>query len=177
MKRIVPFLFIILVLVPGCKLVNKLTHFNMDYNVSVVIPSSTGINLPFNLFTPDISSNSESTFAVNDTRKDLVEVIKLTKLDMTLTAPPSGNFGFLKSIEIFISAQGLPEEKIAWKYNIPSDVEKYLKLETTNTDLKEYIKKDEFTLRFGTVTDEFLTSDHKIDVHAVFFVDAKILGQ
>jgi hypothetical protein len=177
MKRIVPFLFIILVLVPGCKLVDKLTHFNMDYNVSVVIPSSTGINLPFNLFTPDISSNSESTFAVNDTRKDLVEVIKLTKLDMTLTAPPSGNFGFLKSIEIFISAQGLPEEKIAWKYNIPSDVEKYLKLETTNTDLKEYIKKDEFTLRFGTVTDEFLTSDHKIDVHAVFFVDAKILGQ
>ncbi len=177
MKTIFSFLFVILFLSPGCKLVDRLTQFNMDYDVSVIIPSTTGINLPFNLFTPDISSNSESTFAVHDTRKDLIEVIKLTKMELTLTAPPNGDFGFLKSIEIFISADGLPEEKIAWKYNIPSDIEKFLKLETTNTDLKEYIKKDEFTLRFGTVTDEVLTSDHKIDVHSVFFVDAKILGQ
>jgi hypothetical protein len=161
----------------GCKEIDKLTQFNMDYNETVVILSSTGINLPFNLFTPDVESNSESTFSVNDTRKDLVEEIRLTKLDLTLTSPSNGDFSFLKSIEIFISADGLSEVKIAWKENIPSDVDNYIELETSDTDLKEYIKKDKFKLRLNTVTDELITSDQHIDIHSVFFVDAKILGQ
>jgi len=29
----------------------------------------------------------------------------------------------------------------------------------------------------NTVTDEIITSDHQIDIHAVFFVDAEVLGQ
>lgn len=161
----------------ACKKIDKLTQFNMEYNESIVIPSSTGINLPFNIFTPDVKSNSESTFAVNDTRKDLIEEIILKKLDLTLTSPSNGNFGFLKSVEIFISADGLSEVKIAWKSDIPAKIDKYLELDRTSTDLKEYIKKDEFTLRVSTVTDELLASDHQIDVHSTFFVDAKILGQ
>ena len=177
MKNLFLFTFMILLLVAGCKKIDKLTQFEMEYNETVVIPTSTGINLPFNLISPDIKSNSESTFSVNNTHKDLVEEIKLTKLDLTLSSPSNGDFGFLKSIEIFISAEGLSEEIIAWKENIPSDVDKYIELETAETDLKEYIKKAEFTLRLSTVTDETLTSDHYIDIHSLFFVDAKVLGQ
>jgi hypothetical protein len=176
MKNVFAPVLIILLSVTGCKEIQKLTQFDMEYNVTVVIPSSTGINLPINLFSPDVTTNSESTFAVNDTRKDLIEEIKLTKLNLTHTSPPNGNLGFLKSIEIFISAEGLSEVKVAWKENIPASVDKYLELETTVADLKEFIKKDEFAFRLRTVTDEFLTSDQYIDVHAVFFVDAKVLG-
>jgi hypothetical protein len=157
-------------------MIGKLTQFNIEYNETVVIPSFTGINLPINIFTPDVKSNSESTFAVNDTRKDLVKEIKLIKLNLTLTSPSNGNFGFLKSIEIFISADGLSEKKIAWKENIPTNVDKFIELETTKTDLKEFIKQDEFKLRLNIIVDELLTSDHYIDVHSIFLVDAKILG-
>lgn len=177
MKNLLLIFATLLTLLVGCKKINKLTQFDMEYNETVTIPSSTGINLPFNLFTPDVKSNSESTFAVNDTRKDLIEEIKLTQLDLTLTSPSNGDFKFLKSIEIFISADGLSEVKVAWKENISSSIGKYLELETTETDLQEFIKKDNFTLRVSTVTDEVLTSDQHIDVHSVFFVDAKILGQ
>jgi hypothetical protein len=177
MKKIFILIIIILVTVTGCRLIDKLTQFNMEYDMSVVIPASTGINLPINIITPDVSSNSASTFAVHDTRKDLIEKIKLTKMELTLTSPSNGDFGFLKSIEIFILADGLPEEKIAWKDNIPSSGVQFLALETTESDLKEFIKKDEFTLRLNTITDELITSDHEIDIHSVFFVDAKILGQ
>ncbi|WP_258103433.1 hypothetical protein [Marinoscillum sp. MHG1-6] len=170
-------LVIVLVIFTGCDKIAKLTQFEMEYDETVIIPSSTGINLPFNLFTPDVQSNSESTFAVNDTRKDLIEEIQLTQLDLTLTSPSNGDFGFLKSIEIFISADGLSEVKIAWKENIPSTIDKYMELETTPSDLQEFIKKDNFSLRVNTVTDELITSDHHIDVHSIFFVDAKILGQ
>jgi len=50
-------------------------------------------------------------------------------------------------------------------------------LETTGTDLKEYIKADEFKLRVNTITDEVIATDHQIDINSVFFVDVKILGQ
>nr|WP_299206097.1 hypothetical protein [uncultured Brumimicrobium sp.] len=47
----------------------------------------------------------------------------------------------------------------------------------TGADLKEYIKADKFTLRLNTKTDETINSDHHIENHSVFYVDAKILGQ
>lgn len=161
----------------SCKKGNKLTQFNMEYNETVVIPSSAGVNLPFNVSTPDVQSNSESTFEINDTRKDLIEEIKLTQLDLTLTSPTNGDFGFLKSIEIYISADGLSEKIVARNTNIPSNIGKYLELETSDIDLQEYIKKDQFSLRLNTVTDELITADHEIDIHSIFFVDAKIFGQ
>jgi hypothetical protein len=175
-NRILVFSCIILTII-GCKEIDKLTQFDMEFNETVVVPSSTGINLPFNILTPDVETNSESTFAVNDTRKDLVEEIKLTTLNLTLTSPSNADFSFLESISVFILAEGLSEAKIAWKDNIPDGIGTVLNLEITDADLKEYIKKDKFSLRLNTVTDEFLTSDHQIDVHSVFFVNAKILGQ
>jgi hypothetical protein len=160
----------------GCKKIDKLTQFDMEFNATAVIPSSTGINLPFNILTPDVETNFESIFEVNDTRNDLVEEIILTTLDLTITSPSNADFSFLKSINVYISAEGLNEVKIAWKDNVPSDVT-VLNLDVTGVDLKEYIKADKFSLRLNTETDELLDSDHHIDVHSVFFVDAKILGQ
>ncbi len=175
--KLVRLLFIgLTVFILGCKKIDKLTQFNMEYNETVVVPSSTGISLPFNILSPDIETNSESTFAVNDTRKDLIETILLTQLDLTLTSPSNEDFSFLESVEIFISADGLNESRIAWKDEIQSNTENTLNLVVGNEDLKEYIKKDNFVLRLKTVTDEVITSDHHIEVHSVFFVDAKVLG-
>jgi len=161
----------------GCKLIDKLTQFDVEFNETVVIPASTGINLPLDFLTPDITTNSESTFAINDTRKDLVEEIRLKTLRLTHTSPSEGDFSFLKSVNVFISAEGLDEIKIAWKDNIPANVGKILFLDLADVDLKEFIKKDKFVLRLNTVTDELINSDQYIDVYSVFFVDAKILGQ
>ncbi len=161
----------------GCKKVDELTQFNMEYDALVVIPSSSGINLPFNVFSPSVTSNAEATFAVNDTRKDLIEEIRLTELNLRVDSPSNGNFDFLESIDIFINADGLDETKIAWRQDIPENGSTTIDLSTTTVDIKEYIKKDEFTLRVSTVTDQTITQDHQINVHSVFFVDAKILGQ
>jgi hypothetical protein len=71
MKKIILVLCITLSVL-GCKKIDELTQFDMEFNETTVIPSTIGINLPFNIFTPDIETNSESTFEVNDTRKDLI---------------------------------------------------------------------------------------------------------
>ena len=67
MKKNILIFAAILSLLIGCKKIDKLTQFDMNYDQTVVIPSSTGVNLPFNIFSPDVQSNSETTFAINDT--------------------------------------------------------------------------------------------------------------
>lgn len=161
----------------SCKKLDNLTQFVMTFEQSCTIPKSSSINLPFNVFTPDVETNSEATFSVENTRKDLVEKILLESLKLSITSPDGKNFSFLKSISIYLSAEGIPETKIAWKDNINKNPGSPVTLELSGDDLKEFIKKDRFSLRLNTVTDEFLTSDYEIKVTSVFFVDAKVLGQ
>lgn len=163
------------VLLSNCSKIDELTKFNMDYDMQVTIPSSAGINLPFDVLTPDTETNSESTFESNDTRKDLIEEIKLTKLQLEITSPTDSDFSFLESIEVFISAEGVQEILIASKVEVP-ETGSTLDLDVSDADLKEYIKKDNYSLRLNTVTDEAMSQDHQINVKSSFFVDAKILG-
>lgn len=160
----------------SCEKVSELTRFDMDYSTSITIPSSTGINSDLIIPTPAVETNSESEFAINDTRKDMIEEITLKKMVLTIESPTDGSFSFLKEITVFIQAEGLAETEIASKTNIQNTAGNQLTLDTTNEDLKEYIKKDKFSLRVKTVTDEVIARDHSIRTDAVFGVDAKVLG-
>ena len=174
-KKYISFICL-LVLFTACDKIDELTKFDMEYSQRATIPSSTGINLPFDVFTPEMETNSESTFAVNDTRKDLIEEIKLTDLELVIISPEEADFSFLNSIEVYISADGLEEILIANLDEVPEDAGNVITLDTSDTDLKEYIKKDEFSLRLNTVTDALMSTDHELEVNSTFFVDAKILG-
>jgi len=166
----------ILFLTISCDKIDELTKFNLNYKSSVVIPASTGIDLPFDVFTPEMETDSESQFEVNDTRKDLIEEIKLTELNLVITSPDNADFSFLNSIEVYIAADGLEEIKIAEKEEVDENAGNTLDVDVFDVDLKEYIKKDNFNLRLKTVTDEVISTDHQIEVNSTFFVDAKILG-
>ena len=108
-------LSLIILLSNSCKKIDQFTQFNMDFNNEIIIPSSTGINLPINLLTPEMETNSESTFEINDTRKDLIEEIRLTSLTLYLSSPNNADFSFLESISVYMNAQDLPEVEIAWE--------------------------------------------------------------
>ncbi|UKN01880.1 hypothetical protein K6119_19335 [Paracrocinitomix mangrovi] len=178
MKNFPTFTLIILLALMGtaCKKIDQFTQFNMEFDNSATIPSTIGINIPIDIITPTTTTNSESTFEVNDTRKDKIEQIILTDLDLTVTSPSNTDFSFLKSIALFINADGLNETQIASKSNI-ADTTTVLVMETTGADLQEYIKKDQFNLRVNAETDELITQDHVINVHQIFWVDALVLGQ
>lgn len=176
LNSIISLLLFLVALTPfSCKKLDKLTQFNMTYEQDFVVQSSTGINLPFNIASPEMETNSESKFSNEDTRKDLIQEIKLTGLKVTLKSPSDGDLKFLNEVEIFINADGLNEAKIAFKYNIPPTVGKVLNLDVTGTDFKEYIKKDEFTLRMKVKTDEIISKDHELNTLSTFFVDATLV--
>jgi len=160
----------------GCQKLAKLTQFYISYNSNITIPKTLGIDLPINIVTPDITTNSQNEFQINHTEKKLIDVIRLSEMDMTITSPSGASFDFLKNIEISIGAQGLPDKKIAWLENIPRTGLKHIVLTVSTEDLQEYIKKDKFILKTKTTTRELISHDTSIKIHCKFFVDAKILG-
>ncbi len=176
MKRITLLLLGIFLFAGACKELDKLTQFTISQDTSATIPATLGINIPITIWTPDITTNSQSEFENNNTNKDLVEHITLTKLQIKITNPSSSTFDFLKDIEVYISAEGLAEKKIAWYYDIPKTGLKELDLDVSDEDLQEYIKKDTIKLKTKTVTREIISNDTDISIHAEFWVDAKILG-
>ena len=176
MKKLLIPLFFIMFGFTGCESLSKMTQFDMEFTQSVTIPTSTIVVLPIDIATPDIETNSQSTFSAKKVDPKLIEKIALKKLQLNVTSPADGDFGFLKSIKIYITAEGLTEKKIAWLDDVPANAGLTLELNVSKTDLKEFILKDKFTLRVEATTDETHTSEYKIDVKTVFMVDAKILG-
>jgi len=176
MKKNLLLLSLTFVLLLNCSVVDELTKFDLDYQTNYSIASTTIINTPFDLFTPDVTTESESSFENNDTRKDLIESIKLKKIKLTIDAPEDGNFNFLKEMHVYIDADGVEEVEIANLFDLEDTNSNTLELDIVGPELKEFIKKDSYKLRIKTVTDETISETHDIIIDTKFRVDAKILG-
>jgi len=59
--------FALFIVIVACDKADELTKFNIEYKSSVTIPSSPAIDLPLEVFTPGMETNSDSEFEVNDT--------------------------------------------------------------------------------------------------------------
>lgn len=176
MKKLILIISAILITYGSCKEIDKLTHFNMDYTSNITVESTIFIDVPLDIWTPDISTNSQTTFENNNTQTNLIEEIILTQMNMNITSPNSQTFDFLKTIEVYIDADGLDEKKIAWLLDIPQTGLKKIILDISEDDLKDYIKKDEYKLRSHTVTRQLISKSTGIEIKSSFFVDANILG-
>jgi len=167
---------ILLLSMISCDTIDELTMFEIDYTTNFTIQATTILDTPFDIVTPEVTTNSESTFENNNTNSDLVESVKLTTLRLDLLTPASGDFDFLNEISIFIIADGLPEQLIASKVAIPENGARTLTLDIENVELEAYIKSDAYRLRTETTTDQTIESDHEIEIYTQFKIDAKILG-
>jgi len=168
-KVILSVLLIGTVLTFSCE---KLLTFDISDSTTTTVDANI---LPFQLHvevpTPDVTTNSENEFAQNNTNIDLVKEIILKKLKLTITSPVDKTFSFLKSIEIYISADGEDEMKLAWNDDVQSNA-KSIELETTNSSLDKYVKKDKYKLRTKVVTKETLTQSVDIRIDFTFQVTA-----
>ncbi|MFT4756201.1 MAG: hypothetical protein ACI91R_000846 [Vicingaceae bacterium] len=160
----------------GCKELEKLTQFTMSFNSKITIPSTSIVDLPVSVRTPAIPTNSEALFSQNETNAASIDEIQLQSMTLTIDNPANSTFNFFKSVEVFMDADGLSEVSLGSKTDVVDGLIS-LDLTTTGANIKEYILRNEFTIRVQTTTDETINSDHEININTVFFVDAKILGQ
>jgi hypothetical protein len=175
MKKI--FVIILAVLSLGsCKKLKQLTVFDVKYDVDLVIPANSIVDIPISVISPDMNTNIQETLSANDSRVDKLESVKIKSIILQVTSPSGKTFSFLKNAEIYLGAESLPEVLIAVKQNIPNSVGSELQLDITDTELLNYIKKDKITFRANVTTDEVLPQNVSVKAKTVFTLDAKILG-
>ncbi|MFD2562833.1 hypothetical protein [Aquimarina rubra] len=167
---------VFLVITSSCEELNRLTVFELDYESEFTVASTTIIDVPISIETPPVPTNSESEFENNNTSSSLIESIQLKRLRLIIENPADGDFNFLQEVRLFIDAEGLEEQEIAFAENLENQDLRVIELETTGVELKEYLKQDSFSLRASTTTDETINENHDIKVDCVFRVDANILG-
>ncbi|SHI72099.1 hypothetical protein [Algibacter luteus] len=160
----------------NCDVVDELTKFDLDYDTSYTLNPVPVVGVPVSLFTSDIETNTETTFENNNTNANGIESIKLKSLKLVISSPETGNFNFLKYIQIYISTENVEEVEIANLFDIQNTNANSLELNTINVELKNYLQEDAFKLRIAAVADETTSEFYDIDFFATFKVDAKVLG-
>lgn len=164
-------LLFVFVATTSCDTIDDLLTFYINEEATIVVES----NFPIGLVAFDpvtVPTNSEATFKNNKTRAELVKNVTLDKLTLTIAdTAKSADFDFLKSIEIYIEADGLDEVRIAYLETVPLDA-KTLNMNLTNAKLDEYIKKDSYTIRTSAVLRNTVVKDVNVNAAMRFKVTA-----
>src|SRR5688572_15417590 len=142
MKQIAAFLMLLFAL--SCKKDAGIIKFKTGHTTDIVIPANSAINLPITINGPEKQTNIIQELENNDSRIDRVKSIHLQKLSLTIKNPPDKTFSFLKSLKLFIKAEGLEETEVAYLDDIPANVGGYLELTIHYKDLAPYVKKDKY---------------------------------
>lgn len=176
MKKTPLLIIIAVVFLGSCDLLSSLTEFDLPYETSVNVPVILASDSILNVETPSIGTGITEAISKYNTGLDLIEEISLTSMTLTLTDPVDGDFKFLESIAISMTAAGLDTIQLATNAAVPSDAGDVLELETSTADLQDYIKLDDFKMMFSIGTDENVLSSQEITMNMVVHVNAKVLG-
>lgn len=160
----------------SCEKLSKLTQFDLKHNCETTIEAGVATSLPFDIITPEVTTQSESEFKGHNTSANLVQSVKLKQMKLKITSPSNRNFDFLNNIELYLSADGEEEILVSWKHNIADTVGTELLLDAGTEELKSYLVKDKYKLRLKVTTDKVINEDVHVTVSSIFHVDANVLG-
>jgi len=176
MKKLILIVFLTGFLFNSCKILDDVTTFNIDLNSSFNIDANTVANTSYiiglEIPTGDITTALEN----NNTHADLVDEINITNCIMNITSPNGGTFEFLEQITVFVNADGLTEKRIAWSSTLNSNNNITLIL-YTETNLKDYLTSDSFSIHVEGLNNQDLTEDYHVDLDMSFVVNAQLVGR
>lgn len=164
-------LLILIAVSTGCKDIDELLTFTISDQTTFTVESASPLNLPLEIATPDVTTNSSQKFENNNTTASLVKDVKLEELRLTIISPSGKTFSFLESVHLYISTG--PDDEIALAHieEVPAGVSA-ITLITTTEKLDKYVKASSYKLRTSVVTRETLTEAVDIRTDLKFKVTA-----
>jgi hypothetical protein len=169
--RLFYFLFAVLLLC-SCK---KQISFELNYSKTFVIDKTQALETATDIVSDTITTNIDAIYTTNQTNQKNVINIQLKDITFTVSNPSQHNFDFMKSIEIYLRADGLPERLISTQMNIPETGLTEITGELPNVNVIEYLSKPSYSLRFKVTIDQNIPEDFTLQVKQNFDVDAKKL--
>lgn len=170
-SKLVLFALLSTLFLSSCDAIDDLLTFNISNEASIKIKSTSPINLPSEIITPEVTTNSSSEFENNKTKANLVKDVKLRSLKLSISDPSDKTFTFLKSVHLYISTTDSNEIELAYQDNI-STTANMIDLICTDKRLDEYIKADSYKIRTKVTLKETLTKDVTVKADMKFRVTA-----
>jgi hypothetical protein len=164
-------LVLLALMIVSCSEVDKLLTFSISDQTTFKVNSGLPFNSPFEVATPDVTTNSTSEFSINNTNVDLIKDVKLDELKLSITSPADKTFSFLKSVHMYISTTADDEIELAFLDNISSTTNT-INLTCTTQKLDKYIKASSYKIRTSVTTKETLTQETTIKADMEFKVTA-----
>jgi hypothetical protein len=164
-------LAILALFIVSCSEVDKLLTFTISNQTTFKINSGLPFNSPFEVATPDVTTNSTSEFKNNNTNVDLVKDVKLQELKLSITSPTDKTFSFLKSVHMYISTNDDDEIELAYQDDINATTNT-INLTCTTQRLDKYIKASSYKIRTTVTTRETLTQETTVKADMKFRVTA-----
>ncbi len=154
------------------KTVEKLTEFDISYSSSISVPSSSYTpSVPVDFDSPEIPTESSTKFSAENTAKDHIDEIKLTKFNISATG---GNLDAFKAVSIYLKSSGMTDVLIATKSNIPSGVSS-VALDPQYPNIKDYITRDKIQFRVSVTMTGGPTPEQQLKLDQTLHVKAKLL--
>ena len=107
-------------------------------------------------------------------RPDKVKV-DLKKLSVQILTPPTQNFDFLDTIQLYLSAAGQPEMLVAYQYVIPKGATTLDFFTVTDVNLKNYFLADTMYFRMRARINTVPEGGTKLNIASVFHMLANPL--
>jgi hypothetical protein len=155
----------------SCSEIDKLLTFNISNQTTFKIESGLPFNTPFEIATPDVTTNSTSEFKNNNTNADLVKDVKLQELKLTIANPVDKTFSFLKTVHLYISTNTDDEIELAFLDNINAN-SNTINLTCSSQKLDKYVKSPSYKIRTKVTIKETLTQDITVKADMKFKVTA-----
>ncbi|PCJ88721.1 MAG: hypothetical protein COA57_03200 [Flavobacteriales bacterium] len=175
MKKPIALFSLIVLLIFACKDKDELLTFKLSVSEEFTVPAfQYVVDTVLTVNVNDIPTNSDKLFKDNGTSSDFVKDIKLSAMSITIVSPTSQNLDFLKTISIYISADGLSEILLASKTTVPTGITT-LDLDVSGEAMDDYIKGDFIDLKVETGADETLPQDTELKTDMEFSITANPL--
>lgn len=157
----------------SCKKIEELLTFNISVENDFTVGASSPLSIPFDILTPQVTTNSTQQFQNNNSNVNKVKDIKLKSIDLRITSPSGKTFSFLQSVHIYVSTNANDEIELAYLDNISSTASS-ISLIPTTASLDKYVKASSYSLRTKIVTKQTLTQNIDIKNLCQFQVTADL---
>lgn len=174
MKKLFLTLILIATVFCSCEELGKLTQFTLPLSTKVTVPKVL-VAGALDISTPVIVTKIDSFMIKNNIEESSIQKITLKSLDLKVNTPIGANFNFLKTINIYL-VDGATKVKVASLSPVPENASTSISLNVESVDLKQYILKDSFVLKFEVESDATTSTETEVEVSPKFAIDLKVLG-
>ncbi len=170
-------LVLIVLMAWGCKKIDKLTHFYMEYTTNCVIDQTTVFGSPFDVLTNEIPTRNDSIFLAENTDKNHVSLTTLKNCNLSVENMDSIPSGYFQSIEIYLIRSDTEDELIAWNDQLNEDDYSPFPLTLTTDDLSKYLIDETTQYRIhGELSGQYAIKT-RLSLHLQYFVNASITSK